>query len=77
MSAQLCASLIGCVERSREELEEELREAQAAAERGAEEIVTELQREINRLKTRSTDTVHLLHTEDSLHLLQVHTHTQP
>ncbi|XP_076155939.1 E3 ubiquitin-protein ligase TRIM21-like [Alosa pseudoharengus] len=69
-SEQLCASVMRCVERSRQELEEDLREDQEAAEREAEEMVAQLQQEITSLKTRSTDTVHLLHTEDNLHLLQ-------
>ncbi|XP_063076111.1 uncharacterized protein LOC134466147 [Engraulis encrasicolus] len=68
--AALCASVAACVERSRQELEDSLTQQQAAAERQADDIITELQNDIARLKTRSTDTIHLLHTEDNLRLLQ-------
>ncbi|KAL2104385.1 hypothetical protein ACEWY4_001253 [Coilia grayii] len=66
----LCEEVVGCVERSRQQLEQTLQEQQALAERHADDIVQELQNEIARLKTRSTDTIHLLHTDDNLRLLQ-------
>ncbi|XP_062396764.1 E3 ubiquitin-protein ligase TRIM21-like isoform X2 [Sardina pilchardus] len=69
-SGELCAAVVRSVGRSHEELEAELMQEQEVAEREAEEMVMQLQQEITSLKTRSTDTVHLLHTDDNLHLLQ-------
>ncbi|XP_073707446.1 E3 ubiquitin-protein ligase TRIM39-like [Garra rufa] len=54
------------------ELLEMMEEQQKAAEKQEEELIEELEQEITELKMRNTELEQLSHTEDHLHLLQIH-----
>uniref|UniRef100_A0A9J7X4U6 RING-type E3 ubiquitin transferase n=1 Tax=Cyprinus carpio carpio TaxID=630221 RepID=A0A9J7X4U6_CYPCA len=54
------------------ELLEMMEEQQKAAEKQEEELIEELEQEITELKMRNTELKQLSHTEDHLHLLQIH-----
>ncbi|XP_048059585.1 E3 ubiquitin-protein ligase TRIM21-like isoform X3 [Megalobrama amblycephala] len=49
-----------------------MEEQQKAAEKQEEELIEELEQEITELKMRNTELEQLSHTEDHLHLLQIH-----
>ncbi|XP_073707654.1 E3 ubiquitin-protein ligase TRIM39-like [Garra rufa] len=51
---------------------EMMEEQQKAAEKQEEELIEELEQEITELKMRNTELEQLSHTEDHLHLLQIH-----
>ncbi|XP_016313638.1 pyrin-like isoform X1 [Sinocyclocheilus anshuiensis] len=54
------------------ELLEMMEEQQKAAEKQEQELIEELELEITELKMRNTELEQLSHTEDHLHLLQIH-----
>ncbi|XP_016113161.1 uncharacterized protein [Sinocyclocheilus grahami] len=54
------------------ELLEMMEEQQKAAEKQEQELIEELEQEITELKMRNTELEQLSHTEDHLHLLQIH-----
>uniref|UniRef100_A0A8C1MCJ0 Uncharacterized protein n=1 Tax=Cyprinus carpio TaxID=7962 RepID=A0A8C1MCJ0_CYPCA len=54
------------------ELLEVMEEQQNAAEKQEQELIEELEQEITELKMRNTELEQLSHTEDHLHLLQIH-----
>ncbi|XP_058636273.1 pyrin-like [Onychostoma macrolepis] len=49
-----------------------MEEQQKAAEKQEQELIEELEQEITELKMRNTELEQLSHTEDHLHLLQIH-----
>ncbi|XP_059416994.1 E3 ubiquitin/ISG15 ligase TRIM25-like isoform X2 [Carassius carassius] len=69
---ELFTDLIRSIERCQTELLEMLEEQQKAAEKQEEELIEELEQEISELKMRNTELEQLSHTEDHLHLLQIH-----
>ncbi|XP_016336411.1 uncharacterized protein LOC107684629 isoform X2 [Sinocyclocheilus anshuiensis] len=54
------------------DLLEMMEEQQKAAEKQEEELIEELEQEITELKMRNTELEQLSHTEDNLHLQQIH-----
>ncbi|XP_058634571.1 E3 ubiquitin-protein ligase TRIM39-like isoform X1 [Onychostoma macrolepis] len=54
------------------ELLEMMEKQQKTADKQEQELIEELDREITELKMRNTELNHLSHTEDHLHLLQIH-----
>ncbi|XP_049338867.1 E3 ubiquitin-protein ligase TRIM39 isoform X1 [Astyanax mexicanus] len=71
-SVKVFTALMRSIERSQAELLEVMEEKQKAAERQAEEFIKDLEQEITDLKRRDTELEQLSHTEDHLHLLQIH-----
>ncbi|XP_049338868.1 E3 ubiquitin-protein ligase TRIM11 isoform X2 [Astyanax mexicanus] len=71
-SVKVFTALMRSIERSQAELLELMEEKQKAAERQAEEFIKDLEQEITELKRRDTELEQLSHTEDPLHLLQIH-----
>ncbi|XP_073707383.1 E3 ubiquitin-protein ligase TRIM39-like isoform X1 [Garra rufa] len=69
---ELFTDLIRSIERYQTELLEMMEEQQKAAEKQEEELIEELEQEITELKMRNTELEQLSHTEDHLHLLQIH-----
>ncbi|XP_048059052.1 E3 ubiquitin-protein ligase TRIM21-like [Megalobrama amblycephala] len=69
---ELFTDLIRSIERCQTELLEMMKEQQKAAEKQEEELIEELEQEITELKMRNTELEQLSHTEDHLHLLQIH-----
>ncbi|XP_026070348.1 E3 ubiquitin/ISG15 ligase TRIM25-like isoform X2 [Carassius auratus] len=69
---ELFTDLIRSIERCQTELLEMMEEQQKAAEKQEEELIKELEQEITELKMRNTELEQLSHTEDHLHLLQIH-----
>ncbi|XP_067267658.1 E3 ubiquitin-protein ligase TRIM39-like isoform X2 [Chanodichthys erythropterus] len=69
---ELFTDLIRSIERCQTELLEMMEEQQKAAEKQEEELIEELEQEITELKMRNTELEQLSHTEDHLHLLQIH-----
>ncbi|XP_073708590.1 E3 ubiquitin-protein ligase TRIM39-like [Garra rufa] len=69
---ELFTDLIRSIERYQTELLEMMEEQQKAAEKQEEELIEELEQEITELKMRNTELQQLSHTEDHLHLLQIH-----
>ncbi|XP_058635853.1 E3 ubiquitin-protein ligase TRIM39-like isoform X2 [Onychostoma macrolepis] len=69
---ELFTDLIRSIERCQTELLEMMEEQQKAAEKQEQELIEELEQEITELKMRNTELEQLSHTEDHLHLLQIH-----
>uniref|UniRef100_A0A8C1UBT4 E3 ubiquitin-protein ligase TRIM39-like n=1 Tax=Cyprinus carpio TaxID=7962 RepID=A0A8C1UBT4_CYPCA len=69
---ELFTDLIRSIERHQTELLEMMEEQQKAAEKQEQELIEELEQEITELKMRNTELEQLSHTEDHLHLLQIH-----
>ncbi|XP_052465129.1 E3 ubiquitin-protein ligase TRIM39-like isoform X2 [Carassius gibelio] len=69
---ELFTDLIRSIERHQTELLEMVEEQQKAAEKQEQELIEELEQEITELKMRNTELEQLSHTEDRLHLLQIH-----
>ncbi|XP_052466528.1 E3 ubiquitin-protein ligase TRIM39-like [Carassius gibelio] len=69
---ELLTDLIRSIERHQTELLEMMEEQQKAAEKQEQELIEELEQEITELKMRNTELEQLSHTEDHLHLLQIH-----
>uniref|UniRef100_A0A8C1DL00 E3 ubiquitin-protein ligase TRIM39-like n=1 Tax=Cyprinus carpio carpio TaxID=630221 RepID=A0A8C1DL00_CYPCA len=69
---ELFTDLIRSIERHQTELLEMMEEQQKAAEKQERELIEELEQEITELKMRNTELEQLSHTEDHLHLLQIH-----
>uniref|UniRef100_A0A672JWS9 E3 ubiquitin-protein ligase TRIM39-like n=1 Tax=Sinocyclocheilus grahami TaxID=75366 RepID=A0A672JWS9_SINGR len=69
---ELFTDLIRSIERRQTELLEMMEEQQKAAEKQEQELIEELEQEITELKMRNTELEQLSHTEDHLHLLQIH-----
>ncbi|KAF4111795.1 E3 ubiquitin-protein ligase TRIM39-like isoform X4 [Onychostoma macrolepis] len=69
---ELFSDLIRSIERCQTELLEMIEEQQKAAEKEEQELIEELEQEITELKMRKTELEQLSHTEDHLHLLQIH-----
>ncbi|XP_026111276.1 eukaryotic translation initiation factor 4 gamma 1-like [Carassius auratus] len=69
---ELFTDLIRSIERHQTELLEMMEEHQKAAEKQEQELIEELEQEITELKMRNTELEQLSHTEDHLHLLQIH-----
>ncbi|XP_016113163.1 E3 ubiquitin-protein ligase TRIM39-like [Sinocyclocheilus grahami] len=69
---ELFTDLIRSIERRQTELLEMMEEQQKAAEKQEQELIEELEQEITELKMRNTELEQLSHTEDNLHLQQIH-----
>ncbi|XP_058636014.1 E3 ubiquitin-protein ligase TRIM39-like [Onychostoma macrolepis] len=69
---ELFTDLIRSIERCQTELLEMMEEQRKAAEKQEQELIEELEQEITELKMRNTELEQLSHTEDHLHLLQIH-----
>ncbi|XP_052465135.1 E3 ubiquitin-protein ligase TRIM39-like isoform X2 [Carassius gibelio] len=69
---ELFTDLIRSIERHQTELLEMMEEQQKAAEKQEQDLIEELEQEITELKMRNTELEQLSHTEDHLHLLQIH-----
>uniref|UniRef100_A0A9J7X0Y9 Uncharacterized protein n=1 Tax=Cyprinus carpio carpio TaxID=630221 RepID=A0A9J7X0Y9_CYPCA len=69
---ELFTDLIRSIERCQTELLEMMEEQQKAVEKQEQELIEELKQEITELKMRNTELEQLSHTEDHLHLLQIH-----
>ncbi|XP_059417002.1 E3 ubiquitin-protein ligase TRIM39-like isoform X2 [Carassius carassius] len=69
---ELFTGLIRSIERCQTELLEMMEEQKKAAQKQEEELIEELEQEITELKMRNTELEQLSHTEDLLHLLQIH-----
>uniref|UniRef100_A0A8C1P0A5 E3 ubiquitin-protein ligase TRIM39-like n=1 Tax=Cyprinus carpio TaxID=7962 RepID=A0A8C1P0A5_CYPCA len=71
-NVELFTDLIRSIERCQSELLKMMEEQQKAAEKQAEDLIKELQQEITDLKKRNTELEQISHTDDHLHLLQMH-----
>ncbi|KTF77867.1 hypothetical protein cypCar_00033718 [Cyprinus carpio] len=71
-SAEIFTDLIRSIERCQSELLKLMEEQQKAAEKQAEDLIKELQQEITDLKKRNTELEQISHTDDHLHILQMH-----
>ncbi|XP_026110564.1 E3 ubiquitin-protein ligase TRIM39-like [Carassius auratus] len=69
---ELFTDLICSIDIHQTELLEKMEEQQKAAEKQEQELIGELEQEITELKMRNTELEQLLHTEDHIHLLQIH-----
>ncbi|XP_042569810.1 E3 ubiquitin-protein ligase TRIM39-like [Cyprinus carpio] len=69
---ELFTDLIRSIERCQSELLKMMEEQQKAAEKQAEDLIKELQQEITDLKKRNTELEQISHTDDHLHILQMH-----
>ncbi|XP_030632653.1 E3 ubiquitin-protein ligase TRIM39-like [Chanos chanos] len=71
-SVEVLTTLVQFTEKGLAELIELMEQKQRAAERQAEGLIKELEQEITELKRRDAELEQLSHSEDHLHLLQVH-----
>uniref|UniRef100_A0A8C1DIA8 E3 ubiquitin-protein ligase TRIM39-like n=1 Tax=Cyprinus carpio carpio TaxID=630221 RepID=A0A8C1DIA8_CYPCA len=69
---ELFTDLIRSIQRHQTELLEVMEEQQKAAEKQEQVLIEELEQEITELKMRNTELEQLSHTDDHLHLLQIH-----
>ncbi|XP_016364906.1 E3 ubiquitin-protein ligase TRIM39-like isoform X2 [Sinocyclocheilus rhinocerous] len=69
---EVFTDLIRSIERYQTELLEMMEGQQKAAEKQEQELIEDLEQEITELKMRNTELEQLSHTEDNLHLQQIH-----
>ncbi|XP_056465000.1 zinc finger protein RFP-like [Gadus chalcogrammus] len=67
---QVFTTLIGCVEKGRDEFNQTVKEKLKSTMKQAEDLIKELEQEIEDLTNRSSKVKRLSHTKDHLHFLQ-------